>query len=164
VTLFGLFYFDPPTQSGGETLTQAQQLKQCFEIDVYTSNETVMFGYEGRPARVSAKIEALRPRFNAANDYLARTRHRFPDGKLPDNVQKACLKAQAVVEEMNSLNTRSIMSFSHIVDYVAAYYNLTVDELKSEKRSKEISLARQMLMVIAKAKFQRTFEKIGNYF
>lgn len=68
------------------------------------------------------------------------------------------------VEEMNSLNTRSIMSFSHIVDYVAAYYNLTVDELKSEKRSKEISLARQMLMVIAKAKFQRTFEKIGNYF
>jgi chromosomal replication initiation ATPase DnaA len=52
------------------------------------------------------------------------------------------------------------MSFSHIVDYVAAYYNLTVDELKSERRSKEISLARQMLMVIAKAKFQRTFEKI----
>lgn len=68
------------------------------------------------------------------------------------------------VEEMNSLNTRSVLSFSHIVDYVAAYYNLTVDELKSEKRSKEISLARQMLMVIAKAKFQRTFEKIGNYF
>lgn len=107
VTLFGLFYFDPPTPSGGETLTQAQQLKQCFEIDVYTSNETVMFGYEGRPARVSAKIEALRPRFNAANDYLARTRHRFPDGKLPDNVQKACLKAQAVVEEMNSLYSKS---------------------------------------------------------
>lgn len=68
------------------------------------------------------------------------------------------------IEEMNSLNTRSVLSFSHIVDYVAAYYNLTVDELKSEKRSKEISLARQMLMVIAKAKFQRTFEKIGNYF
>lgn len=68
------------------------------------------------------------------------------------------------VEEMNSLNTRSVMSFSHIVDYVAAYYNLTIDELKSDKRSKEISLARQMLMVIAKAKFQRTFEKIGNYF
>ena len=61
---------------------------------------------------------------------------------------------------MNSLNTRSIMSFSHIVDYVAAYYNLTVDELKSERRSKEISLARQMLMVIAKSKFQGRFEKI----
>ncbi|AKH32366.1 Chromosomal replication initiator protein DnaA [candidate division SR1 bacterium Aalborg_AAW-1] len=68
------------------------------------------------------------------------------------------------VEEMNSLNSRSLMNFGTIVEYVAAYYSLSVADLKSEKRSKDISLARQMLMVIAKSKFQRTFEKIGNYF
>lgn len=68
------------------------------------------------------------------------------------------------LEEMNSLNTRSLMNFGTIVEYVAAYYNISVADLKSDKRSKDISLARQMLMVIAKSKFQWTFEKIGNYF
>ena len=68
------------------------------------------------------------------------------------------------IEEMNSLNSRSLMNFTTIVEYVAAYYSLSVADLKSEKRSKDISRARQMLMVIAKSKFQRTFEKIGNYF
>lgn len=68
------------------------------------------------------------------------------------------------LEQMNSLNHRSLMNFGTIVEYVAAYYNLSVADLKSDKRSKDISQARQMLMLIAKAKFQRTFEKIGNYF
>ena len=65
---------------------------------------------------------------------------------------------------MTQMNTRSVMNFSSIVDYVAAYYNISVTDMKSDKRSKEISRARQMLMVIAKSKFQRTLEKIGDYF
>lgn len=68
------------------------------------------------------------------------------------------------IEEMTQMNTRSLMSFSHVVDHVAAYYNLSIADLKSDKRSKDISLARQMLMVIAKSKFQWTLEKIGSYF
>lgn len=68
------------------------------------------------------------------------------------------------IEEMTQMNTRSIMNFSSIVEHVAAYYNLSINDLKSDKRSKDISLARQMLMVIAKSKFQRTLEKIGDYF
>lgn len=68
------------------------------------------------------------------------------------------------MEEMTQMNTRSIMNFSSIVEHVAAYYNLSIADLKSDKRSKDISLARQMLMVIAKSKFQRTLEKIGDYF
>ena len=62
------------------------------------------------------------------------------------------------------MNTRSVMNFSSIVEYVSAYYNISTADLKSDKRSKEISRARQMLMVIAKSKFQRTLEKIGDYF
>ena len=65
---------------------------------------------------------------------------------------------------MSHMNTRSIMNFTHIVDHVAAYYNLSVADLKSSKRTQDISLARQMLMVIAKSKFKRTLEKIGMYF
>lgn len=106
ITLFGLFYFNPPTQEG-QPEKQSLQLKQCFEIDAYTSNETVLFGYVGAAARTNDKIEALRPRFQAATDYLARVPHRFPSGELPKKVQVACLKAQAVVEEMNGLYTKS---------------------------------------------------------
>lgn len=68
------------------------------------------------------------------------------------------------LEEMNSLNSRSIMSFWTIVEYVAAYYNLSIADLKSDKRTRDISLARQMLMMIAKQRFGWTYEKIGNYF
>ncbi len=68
------------------------------------------------------------------------------------------------LEEMSTLNTRSIMSFDTIVDYAAAYYSISIADLKSDKRSQDISLTRQMLMVIAKQKFWRTLEKIGNYF
>ena len=68
------------------------------------------------------------------------------------------------LEERKSLNSGSVMNFSTIVEYVAAYYNLSVADLKSDKRSQDISLARQMLMTIAKQKFWRTYEKIGNYF
>ena len=77
---------------------------------------------------------------------------------------KAQTEKTVSLEEMNTLNSRSTMNFAHIVDYVAAYYNLSVDDLKSAKRSQDISQARQMLMMIAKSKFERTFEKIGNYF
>ena len=68
------------------------------------------------------------------------------------------------IEEMTQMNTRSVMNFASIVEYVAAYYNISVADMKSDKRSKEISRARQMLMVIAKSKFHRTLEKIGDYF
>lgn len=68
------------------------------------------------------------------------------------------------LEEMSTLNTRSLMNFWTLVEYVAAYYNLAIADLKSDKRTREISLARQMLMVIAKQEFWRTYEKIGDYF
>jgi chromosomal replication initiation ATPase DnaA len=43
---------------------------------------------------------------------------------------------------------------------VANYYSISVAELKSDSRKKEITTARQILMYIAKKHFRRTLEKI----
>lgn len=50
------------------------------------------------------------------------------------------------------------------MERVAQYYNLSVEELKSAGRKKEISEARQVLMCLAKKYFHWTLEKIGDYF
>jgi len=47
---------------------------------------------------------------------------------------------------------------------VAQYYGVAVQELKSEARRKEITNARQMLMLLAKKYFGWTLERIGDYF
>lgn len=61
-------------------------------------------------------------------------------------------------------NSKSTKSFDTIVEMVANYYTISVAELKSDSRKKEITTARQILMLIAKKHFRRTLEKIWMYF
>lgn len=61
-------------------------------------------------------------------------------------------------------NKKSTKNFSTLVEMVAEYYSLSIAELKSDSRKKEISTARQILMLLAKKYFNRTLEKIGEYF
>ena len=61
-------------------------------------------------------------------------------------------------------NSKSTKSFDTIVEMVANYYSISVAELKSDSRKKEITTARQILMLIAKKYFRRTLEKIWMYF
>jgi chromosomal replication initiator protein len=55
-------------------------------------------------------------------------------------------------------------NFDTIVEMVANYYWISVAELKSDSRKKEITTARQILMLIAKKHFRWTLEKIWMYF
>ena len=61
-------------------------------------------------------------------------------------------------------NAKSQKSFDTIVEMVANYYSISVAEIKSKKKKKEITTARQILMLIAKKHFKRTLEKIWMYF
>ncbi len=61
-------------------------------------------------------------------------------------------------------NTKWTKNFDLLVDMVAQYYWLSVQELKSESRKKEITNARQILMLLAKKYFSRTLERIGDHF
>ena len=64
----------------------------------------------------------------------------------------------------NDRNWKSQKNFDTIVEMVANYYSISVAELKSDSRKKEITTARQILMLIAKKHFRRTLEKIWMYF
>jgi chromosomal replication initiator protein len=57
-------------------------------------------------------------------------------------------------------NSKSQKNFDTIVEMVANYYSISVAEIKSDSRKKEITTARQILMLIAKKHFNRTLEKI----
>lgn len=67
----------------------------------------------------------------------------------------------AILEQSNQ---RSANNFGKVVEAVASFYNISINDLKGENRKKEVSLARQMLMMIAKKDFNRTLEKIWDYF
>lgn len=61
-------------------------------------------------------------------------------------------------------NRKSKQNFGTIVDMVAQYYNISVSDLKSDSRKQEITVPRQILMLLAKEYFNWTLEKIWDYF
>ena len=67
-------------------------------------------------------------------------------------------------DDIAASNNKSVQNFSTVVDMVCEYYAISVNEIKSDARRKEITNARQILMLIAKKYFNRTLEKIGDYF
>lgn len=62
------------------------------------------------------------------------------------------------------VNSKWNQNFVQLVEMVASYYSIAVNDLKSETRTKEVTVPRQLLMYLAKKYFHWTFEKIGDYF
>ncbi len=54
--------------------------------------------------------------------------------------------------------------FTSLVGRIANYYGLSLEDLKSEKRTQDVSNARQIAMYLAKQQYGRTLERIGQYF
>ncbi len=61
-------------------------------------------------------------------------------------------------------NASQNQQFTSLVGRIATYYGLTVDDLKSQKRTQDVSYARQIAMYFAKQQFGRTLERIWQYF
>jgi chromosomal replication initiator protein len=97
------------------------------------------------------------------------TRKKLSSQEVSEADVQACLQTLGYTEktispEMQTKNTKSEQSFETIVEMVGNYYGISVAELKSDSRKKEITTARQILMLIAKKYFKRTLERIGEYF
>jgi len=74
-------------------------------------------------------------------------------------------KSQEIQPEIASRhNNKSVKTFNEVVEFVANYYDIPVSEIRGKSRKKEISIARQMLMLIWKKYFNWTLEKIWDYF
>ena len=61
-------------------------------------------------------------------------------------------------------NTQRIYTVDEIKTYVSDYFGITVDDLMSQKRSKEISYARQLAMYICRNLLDLSFPKVGKSF
>lgn len=61
-------------------------------------------------------------------------------------------------------NIRWEKNFSSIVEYVCNYYDIPVSEIKSDSRKKDIAIARQLLMLIARENFDWTLKRIWDFF
>jgi chromosomal replication initiator protein len=100
------------------------------------------------------------------------TRKKLSGKEVSEEDVQACLQTLGYVSSPSKVlsddaslqNKKSEKSFDTIVEMVANYYTLSVAELKSDSRKKEITTARQILMLIAKKYFKWTLEKIGDYF
>lgn len=66
-------------------------------------------------------------------------------------------------EQITSTNIKWVDNFAKLVEMVAQYYSIWANEIKSESRKKEITNARQILMLLAKKYFWRKLEKIWDY-
>lgn len=56
------------------------------------------------------------------------------------------------------------LGFPLIMEIVAHYYGVTVDDLKSRQRSQDIVLPRQIAMYLCRKQLNKTFKEIGNAF
>ena len=100
------------------------------------------------------------------------TRQQLSKAEISEEDVYSCLKTlgyycdenQVNFEQVMQQNKKSSKNFSTLVEMVAQYYSLSIAELKSDSRKKEITQARQILMLLAKKYFNWTLEKIGDYF
>ena len=95
------------------------------------------------------------------------TRKKLSWNEISEEDVYACLQTlwySSNQPKISATNRNSTKNFDTIVEMVANYYWISVAELKSDSRKKEITTARQILMLIAKKHFRRTLEKIWMYF
>ena len=95
------------------------------------------------------------------------TRKKLSWNEISEEDVYACLKTLWYSTEQTNTytpNLKSQKNFDSLVEMVANYYSISVSELKSDSRKKEITTARQILMLTAKKHFRRTLEKIWMYF
>lgn len=94
-------------------------------------------------------------------------------GRLTEDDVYSCLKtlwyktennANHQTQDTQQQNLRWSQNFGNIVEMVASYYTISVNEIKSDIRKKEITVTRQILMLLAKKYFWRTLQKIWDYF
>ena len=73
------------------------------------------------------------------------------------------LAAEALKDIISSSQTRSI-TIDLIQDVVANYYNLSVQELKSQRRTRNVAYPRQIAMYLSRKLTDMSLPKIGDEF
>ncbi len=157
-----------------EMLTLAERLKNRFMMGLMADIQPPEF--ETRCAIIKTKAAALN--LDLSNDiveFVAKKLHtnvRELEGainkikafKMLNNEKPSLTTAQLAINAVISENMPTAVNVDLIVDNVARYYNLPVDDMKSKKRNAGIVNARQISMYIAKQMTDLSLEEIGESF
>jgi len=69
-----------------------------------------------------------------------------------------------IIKDMFKENAESVPTADLIIDETAKYFSLTTEELKSQRRSRNIAMSRQTAMYLIRKLTNLSFKDIGNYF
>ena len=72
--------------------------------------------------------------------------------------------AKEALKDLVQPSTRVKLSADAVTDVIARFYNMTIDDIKSSRRSKDVSNPRQIAMYICRMMLSMSFPEIGIYF
>jgi len=72
--------------------------------------------------------------------------------------------AQVAVRDMFSQIRQNIVTVDDIIAEISKFYNISVDDIKSKKRTSEVAFARQVAMYIAREMTDLSLPAIGDHF
>lgn len=80
------------------------------------------------------------------------------------NINPTIEAAQDVIKDLISDSKPIGMTIEHIIEEVASNYGVSVNDIKSDKRNANISVARQVAMYIIRESTDLPLQNIGSYF
>ncbi|MBD3330025.1 chromosomal replication initiator protein DnaA [Candidatus Peregrinibacteria bacterium] len=142
--------------------TRVAILKQkCTEFETLIDPEVLEFIANNVTDSVRGLEGVLRQAI--AESELAQ---RVPTIKSVAEIIKKLNKAQEIIgyDIENKRNARIVKNSIDIMNIVAEYYDITVDDLIGKDRHKEIMMPRQICMYLIKNELGESYEKIGHGF
>ena len=134
------------------------------------------------PPDLETRIAILRKKADAERLEIPNDTLSYIAGQIDSNIRElegALVRVQAYATIQNKEITTSLaadalktmvkeankeVSISKIQEYVAKFYNITVNELKGKRRVREIVMPRQIAMYLARELTETSFPKIGDEF
>lgn len=130
--------------------TRVAILKKKAEIERYVVPDEVMIYIA---TRIKSNIRELEGALIRVMAYANLT-------KNPINVDLATEALKDIIAEKQNQN----ITIELIQEVVANYYNLTIDDLKSQRRTRNIAVPRQIAMYLSRTLTQTSLPKIGEEF
>ena len=101
---------------------------------------------------ISSNIRELEGAFNTVMAYA------MLSGEINLQIAKAALK------DVISQNPKNKLDENAIIEIVCGFYNISMEDIKSKRRNKDIAYPRQIAMYLLRTVLSLTFEQIGKIF
>ncbi len=161
-------------RSPKEITTLEERLRSRFEWGLITDIQ---------PPDLETRIAILKRKVETNNIYISDDVIQYIAENITDNIRRlegalirllafASLTGRDINLEMASevlssffqVDAAKPVKIADVMDVVANYYDVTVDQLKSKKRTQDLAFARQVAMYIVREKIGASLNQIGRAF